>query len=101
MLEMDARNTPLPPVIGPLNVAAGPFGAGARVEGVDGGAVVDDSGEVECDDEHPASTKSAATATPRMTYVLRPIGRGSRSGRPPSPPRTATLCASLRGDRWS
>src|SRR5258707_705800 len=82
---------PLPPVIGPLNVAAGPAGAGARVDGVDcvdGGAVVDDAGFVDFDDdEHEATTMTAAAAAPRMTCVLRRIPGSlaramTRGGRP-------------------
>ncbi|MCU1466189.1 MAG: family class F420-dependent oxidoreductase, partial [Actinomycetia bacterium] len=71
---------PLPPVIGPLKVAAGPGGAGARVDGVDcvdRGAVVDDEGFVDFDDdEQAAATMTAAAAAARMTHELRRI-RGS------------------------
>lgn len=80
---------PLPPEIGPLITAAGPFGAGGRVVGVvdvDGPLGVDDvvapEPELECDDddEHAASTVMAATAAPRMTCVLRAIPGVSRAG---------------------
>jgi hypothetical protein len=60
---------PFPPVIGPLNWAAGPLAGGTRVVGGDGdavepvGDVVEAVGVVELeDDEHPASTVSAMVA---------------------------------------
>ena len=66
-------------MIGPLSRAAGPFGAGTRVDGgviVDRGAVVDAAGDAECDDdEQPASAVTAATATLTTTHLV-PATRG-------------------------
>jgi hypothetical protein len=55
---------PLPPVTGPVNVAAGPLGGAARVtDGVGGGA-----DEWWLEEEHPAAAIATATrVAPTMT----------------------------------
>jgi hypothetical protein len=78
-LMPEISEMPLPPVIGPLNVAAGPGGAGARVVGVATAGRVDeefDAVDDFADEEHPVSPANAATTTQTMTEF--PAGiRGS------------------------
>ena len=100
---------PLPPVIGPLSVAAGPGGAGGRVVGVAIAGADVEFGEPDFgdpafdDDEHAESGVNAATMTHRMTGVLRVI-RGSltgcaRSGSSPGRPEAPIPAAVPRADR--
>ena len=81
---------PRPPVIGPLIFAAGPGGAGARVVGVAGVALVDALGVAECDDdEQPETSVTTAAALTSRDDVRRIRGSLAR-GVPPFARRDLT-----------